>query len=84
MADVQTAPRLGEFGILIGGETVRTGVTFEVRSPYDGAHVGTVHYAGPADIERAITVKQSGFGREGLRYAIEEMTEMKLVAYNRR
>ncbi len=29
-------------------------------------------------------VKQSGFGREGLRYAIEEMTEMKLIAYNRR
>ena len=29
-------------------------------------------------------VKQSGFGREGVRYAIEEMTEMKLVAYNRR
>jgi glyceraldehyde-3-phosphate dehydrogenase (NADP+) len=28
-------------------------------------------------------VKQSGFGREGLRYAIEEMTEMKLVAFNR-
>ncbi len=26
-------------------------------------------------------VKQSGFGREGLRYAIEEMTEMKLVAF---
>ena len=24
-------------------------------------------------------VKQSGFGREGLRYAIEEMTELKLV-----
>ena len=29
-------------------------------------------------------VKQSGFGREGLRYAIEEMTELKLVVYNRR
>jgi glyceraldehyde-3-phosphate dehydrogenase (NADP+) len=28
-------------------------------------------------------VKQSGFGREGVRYAIEEMTEMKLVAYRR-
>ena len=28
-------------------------------------------------------VKLSGFGREGLRYAIEEMTEMKLVAVNR-
>jgi acyl-CoA reductase-like NAD-dependent aldehyde dehydrogenase len=29
-------------------------------------------------------VKGSGFGREGVRYAIEEMTEMKLVAYNKR
>jgi acyl-CoA reductase-like NAD-dependent aldehyde dehydrogenase len=29
-------------------------------------------------------VKLSGFGREGIRYAIEEMTEMKLVTYNRR
>lgn len=29
-------------------------------------------------------VKLSGFGREGLRYAIEEMTELKLVAYNHR
>jgi glyceraldehyde-3-phosphate dehydrogenase (NADP+) len=29
-------------------------------------------------------VKQSGTGREGLRYAIEEMTEMKLLTYNRR
>jgi acyl-CoA reductase-like NAD-dependent aldehyde dehydrogenase len=28
-------------------------------------------------------VKLSGFGREGLRYAIEEMTELKLVAYKR-
>jgi acyl-CoA reductase-like NAD-dependent aldehyde dehydrogenase len=29
-------------------------------------------------------VKQSGFGREGIRYAIEEMTEMKLVTFNPR
>jgi len=29
-------------------------------------------------------VKQSGFGREGLRYAIEEMTEMKLITFNNR
>jgi acyl-CoA reductase-like NAD-dependent aldehyde dehydrogenase len=28
-------------------------------------------------------VKLSGFGREGVRYAIEEMTEMKLVTFNR-
>lgn len=27
-------------------------------------------------------VKSSGIGREGVRYAIEEMTEMKLVTYN--
>lgn len=123
MAEVQTAARLGEFGILLGGETVRTGAAFEVRGPYDGTLVGTVHSAGPAEIERAIGdaerafaatrklpawkreaggimindsstfrldhmpyggMKQSGFGREGLRYAIEEMFEMKLVAYNRR
>lgn len=25
-------------------------------------------------------VKQSGFGREGIRYAVEEMTELKLLA----
>ncbi len=27
-------------------------------------------------------VKRSGFGREGLRYAIEEMTELKLLTLN--
>jgi acyl-CoA reductase-like NAD-dependent aldehyde dehydrogenase len=29
-------------------------------------------------------VKSSGFGREGLRYAIEEMTELKLLTFNSR
>lgn len=29
-------------------------------------------------------VKRSGFGREGLRYAIEEMTETKLLTFNRK
>jgi acyl-CoA reductase-like NAD-dependent aldehyde dehydrogenase len=29
-------------------------------------------------------VKRSGFGREGLRYTIEEMTEIKLLMFNRR
>ncbi|WP_342047879.1 aldehyde dehydrogenase family protein [Bacillus sp. OTU530] len=28
-------------------------------------------------------VKESGFGREGLKYAIEEMTELKLIVWNR-
>jgi len=27
-------------------------------------------------------VKQSGFGREGIRYAVEEMTELKLLSLN--
>jgi len=27
-------------------------------------------------------VKQSGFGREGICYAIEEMTELKLLSLN--
>jgi acyl-CoA reductase-like NAD-dependent aldehyde dehydrogenase len=29
-------------------------------------------------------VKSSGMGREGLRYAIEEMTELKLMTFNSR
>ena len=29
-------------------------------------------------------VKSSGLGREGLRYAIEEMTELKLLTFNAR
>ena len=29
-------------------------------------------------------VKQSGLGREGLRYAIEEMSEMRLMTFNPR
>ena len=28
-------------------------------------------------------IKNSGFGREGVRYAIEEMTEPKLLVLNR-
>ncbi len=61
MAEVQAAAQLGEFGILLGGETVRTGATFDVRSPYDGALVGTVHYAGPKEIERAIADAERAF-----------------------
>ena len=45
---------LGERGILLGGESVESGETYEVRSPYDGAAVAVVHRAGPAEIERAI------------------------------
>jgi acyl-CoA reductase-like NAD-dependent aldehyde dehydrogenase len=45
---------LGEHGIVLGGEEVETGELLEIRSPYDGAPVATVHRAGPDEVERAI------------------------------
>ena len=41
------------FGLVIGGEVVRTGRTLEVRSPFDGALAGRACLAGAAEIERA-------------------------------
>jgi len=32
-----TETKLGELGVVLGGEQVETGETYEVRSPYDGA-----------------------------------------------
>lgn len=61
MTDTQLATRLGEFGILIGGAVEKTGATFEVRSPYDRSLVAVVHYARPADIQRAIAHATSAF-----------------------
>ena len=49
-----TETRLGEFGIMLGGERVETGETYEVKSPYDGSPVAVVHRAGPDEVERAI------------------------------
>ena len=49
-----TETRLGERGILLGGERVETGETYEIRSPYDQAPIAVVHRAGPAEVERAI------------------------------
>ena len=45
---------LGEFPILLGGETVETGETYEIASPFDGAPVARVHRAGPKQVEDAI------------------------------
>jgi glyceraldehyde-3-phosphate dehydrogenase (NADP+) len=56
-----TGARLGEFGILLQGARLETGATFDVRSPYDGALVATVHSAGPAQIERAIAAAAHAF-----------------------
>jgi acyl-CoA reductase-like NAD-dependent aldehyde dehydrogenase len=49
-----TQAQLGELGIVLGGEHVETGETYEIRSPYDGAPVAVVHRAGSAEVERAI------------------------------
>ena len=54
-------PRLGTFGILLGGTTISTEDTFEVRSPYDEALVATVHRAGPPEIEQAIASTAASF-----------------------
>ncbi|HEY6032534.1 MAG TPA: aldehyde dehydrogenase family protein [Gaiellaceae bacterium] len=43
-----------EHGIVLGGKSVATGNTYEVRSPYDGEPVAVIHRAGPAEIEAAI------------------------------
>jgi glyceraldehyde-3-phosphate dehydrogenase (NADP+) len=52
MAVAETA--LGELGIVLDGEDIETGETYEVRSPYDDAPVAVVHRAGPGEVERAI------------------------------
>jgi acyl-CoA reductase-like NAD-dependent aldehyde dehydrogenase len=49
-----TETLLGERGIVLGGEVVETGETYEILSPYDGAPLAVVHRAGPAEVERAI------------------------------
>jgi glyceraldehyde-3-phosphate dehydrogenase (NADP+) len=56
-----TTPRLGEFGLLLQGQRVQTGDTFDVCSPYDGSLVATVHRAGAAEIERAIAAADRAF-----------------------
>jgi acyl-CoA reductase-like NAD-dependent aldehyde dehydrogenase len=59
MATTETA--LGERGIVLGGEVVETGETYEVRSPFDGSLVAVVHRAGPAEVERAIAGAAEAF-----------------------
>jgi acyl-CoA reductase-like NAD-dependent aldehyde dehydrogenase len=48
-----TAPQL-ELNPFIGGKSVSTSDTYEVRSPYDDELVAVIHRAGPAEIEAAI------------------------------
>jgi acyl-CoA reductase-like NAD-dependent aldehyde dehydrogenase len=59
-----------------------------IAAALDGLHVGGLMVNDVASFRVDHMpyggVKLSGFGREGVRYAIEEMTELKLVTYNRR
>jgi acyl-CoA reductase-like NAD-dependent aldehyde dehydrogenase len=43
-----------ELSPVIGGKSVATGETYEVRNPYDDELIAVVHRAGPAEIEAAI------------------------------
>jgi acyl-CoA reductase-like NAD-dependent aldehyde dehydrogenase len=61
MATASTEARLGEFGILLNGDRVETGATFEVRSPYDRSLVATVHNATATEIEHAIALADRSF-----------------------
>jgi 1-pyrroline-5-carboxylate dehydrogenase len=45
--------------LVIGGEEIRTGNTFEAVEPHNRSHVlATVHKAGPKEVERAIAASQ--------------------------
>ncbi len=55
------SPRLGEFGVCIGGKWIETGDAVEVRSPYDSSLVAIVHRAGPKEIEAAIVAAVGAF-----------------------
>ena len=61
MAQTTAAARLGEFGVLLAGESTRTAVTVDVRSPFDQSLVGVVHLAGAKEIERAIASADRAF-----------------------
>lgn len=72
---------LGEYGVLLNGEWLRTGDAIEVRSPYDEALVAVVHRAGPDEVETAIanavdafevTRKLPSWRREEILMAVSE------------
>src|SRR3989442_1328774 len=54
---------LGEHGIVLAGDEIRTGETYEILSPYDGTPVAVVHRAGPDEIEQAIAAAVRAFER---------------------
>jgi glyceraldehyde-3-phosphate dehydrogenase (NADP+) len=73
----------GDFGLQAGIFTNNWGI---IQAAFDRIEVGglMVNDVSTFRVDHMPYggVKQSGFGREGLRYAIEEMTEMKLMMVN--
>jgi glyceraldehyde-3-phosphate dehydrogenase (NADP+) len=61
MAEAQLTATLGEFGVLVGGATERTGDTLDVRSPYDGSLLAVVHHARAPQIDAAIARATEAF-----------------------
>src|SRR5512143_4034918 len=54
-------PRLGEYGIFLGGKWIKSGDAVEVRSPYDDSLVAIVHRASPDQICMAIDLATEAF-----------------------
>jgi len=52
---------LGEYGVLVDGEWLKTGEAIEVHSPYDDSLVAIVHRAGPEEIEACISKAVEAF-----------------------
>lgn len=82
IAEAVAAVNRSRFGLQVG---VLSRDMPTVRAVWDGAEVGGV-IAGDVPTWRADDmpyggVKDSGLGREGLRYAIEEMTEPRLLVW---
>ncbi|MDX1520887.1 MAG: aldehyde dehydrogenase family protein, partial [Anaerolineae bacterium] len=56
-----TLTELGEYGILINGQWLKTGHAIEVRSPYDDSVVAISHHGGPKEVETAIAAMVEAF-----------------------
>lgn len=56
-----TTAEMGELGLLLDGQWLKTGDAIEVHSPYDDALIAIVHRAGPREIETAIAAAEQAF-----------------------
>jgi glyceraldehyde-3-phosphate dehydrogenase (NADP+) len=83
VSDAIGAADRGEFGLQAG---IFTNDMRVIEEAFDRIHVGglMVNDVSTFRIDHMPYggVKSSGFGREGIRYAIEEMSELKLLTFN--